>query len=123
MPNIEARKTVFVYANNPGESFSYPISVEFTPDEVIVRGIGAYDVGGVYTDMFLVRTNLVREGILGFACEPLHMGQFGQGTFSLQCPIQGSYNFQIIDPAGALVDYEGNLVIQLEFVKYKQYKK
>lgn len=118
MPVVEARKNVFVTCNESVNTFDFPINLEFTPDEVIVRSIV---VQASASEFSIIKTNLVSEGTLCISSDNSYPS-IG-GTFTLNKPINGYYTFKVTDATGALQVLAGPIVIQLEFVKYKQYKK
>ena len=100
--------------------FDYTINtVNFIPDEVIVKLVTYVSAVGGEADISGIYTNLVNDIISSFFDGTYAVPNI---TFTLMKPILGTYNFKFITGDLAptpLSTRSGDLFIHLEFVKYK----
>jgi hypothetical protein len=119
------RKTVIISQNLVTNApFTADFStVYFEPDELIVRGISLTQTAGATNHMLITSTLTDNYPMINFSrgdtvtsivpnfnsCE-LH--------FMLRRPVRGLHTFTITDPNGAIADFQGQIGLHLEFVKY-----
>ena len=117
MSNIAERQNVLIYRTlvNPNV-WDEQINIDFIPDDVIVRSIMYYS-NGADPGVSFIRTNLVKDNIIGSIDDP--SVQNPQQHFTVNKPIKGAYNFQIVNTNGTIGNRVGQLHIALEFVRYK----
>ncbi len=120
---IENNKIINIYKtlNGINGNFNYLINtVPFIPDSVIVKCV-VYNYGaGAENTTSLIYSNIVDDYITSFF-NGIFLCQ--QTEFILQKHINGQYNFKIFNFDGTIkTDRQGDLFIQLEFVKYKNVK-
>ena len=118
---VEVRKNFIVYANLNGiNSFDFDIKISFDPDAVIVKTVNyATDADVNENGVSFVTSDLVDNDCLCSFKEPC---SYYVGTiFTLKKPVNSSYNFALknISSDDSRV---GDLVLNLEFVKYKDVK-
>ena len=120
MPEVEVRKVVLI--NNAGINvpvFTQNINIDFIPDEMIVREVG-YAFAGATNLIEYVWSNIVDDNIIALIGDS-KTAHCPNTTFTVKKEIKGSYLFQIRDFANEIPGASpGNLLIVLEFVKYKQ---
>ena len=120
MPEVEVRKVVLI--NNRGvniKAFTQNINIDFIPDEMIVREVG-YALSGNQSNIFYVWSDIVDDNIIALIGDS-KTAHSPNTTFTVKKGIKGSYLFQIRDWDDEIPQVApGNLMIVLEFVKYKQ---
>jgi hypothetical protein len=120
MPEVEVRKVVLI--NNGGINipvFTQNINVDFIPDEMIVREVG-YAFDGTQGLMQYVWSNIVDDNVIALIGDT-RTAHCPNTTFTVKKEIKGSYLFQIREYNNNIIAaLPGNLLIVLEFVKYKQ---
>ena len=129
---VEVRKNITIsrYINNEN-SFSANIKIDFIPDVVIVKHIIFIFLNPNDTNTYLtsIYTDLVSDYIGTFTGSSAGNSSLSSITYTLNKPINSLYTFKLLSPFSNVNDNEmiiatrhGDLVIHLEFVKYKEEK-
>jgi len=119
--SIEIRKNITIYGTIAGlGSFTRVINIDFIPHEVIVKGIQYATPLGAEPNMYLLYSDLISDTLSPFY---QNLSISTNPHFILNKQIWGNYNFQVNDING-IIDLvaAGEIVIQLEFVRYKEVK-
>lgn len=117
MPIVESRKNVIFSIYNASSGI-VEIDIPFTPDEVILRGILAFDSTLTYK-VWQLRSNLVPDNVIStFSNSVIPSGNTG-ASFLLKKPVRGFYQFELTDYQGVLTVFPQCVSVHLEFVKYK----
>ena len=118
MPEVELTKIISV-SSVADEVFRQTIDIDFIPDEMIVRSISYYNDGTEGTVGY-IWTDLVDGNILGTYLDSITIHCPGT-RFIIKKPIRGVYTFQMRNLQNEInLLIGGELLIILEFVKYKQ---
>jgi len=118
MPVIEAIKTIVIAgtANTTG-SIRRKINIDFIPDELIVNSVCYHNDGSEIGAGYLW-SDLVDDALCSLADFPVTYTP--QTRFIMKKSVRGDYIFRFLSTNGQLATtLQGNLVIMLEFVKYK----
>jgi len=116
---IERRKTVTFGSNlvNLRGTFKTQIFIDFIPDELRVVNISYANSEDNEPGVFLLYSDIVSEYLGIFQDNQINSTNV---YFLLQKPISGEYTFQTKNlQGGVILDLEGDIAIQLEFIKYK----
>eukprot|EP00732_Lithocolla_globosa_P008231 Lithocolla_globosa_v1_NODE_11475_length_505_cov_8.326667.p1 type:complete len:151 gc:universal NODE_11475_length_505_cov_8.326667:25-477(+) len=142
--NFRTKTLTANFVTADGNTIDTLINLEFIPDEIILKCISVYDADNVdilgepgeggagttpivdKTKMYHLRTNLISDnsGVLASfpLCKSYHESY--HIPFKNTQPINGTYNFTVIDAQGGGLPVGGNnfnmhISITLMFVKYK----
>lgn len=135
MPEIDIRQNIMVaidFSVLPTSTFSFPVNVEFVPDEMVVRQI-TFGGDNTRTGIFFVYTNMIGNYIGSFydssTCAPMITYQLGKPVGSnIKFDIHNNINYNgnnpvpmvnLVGPVPAVIN-SGILSIHLEFIKYKK---
>jgi len=119
MSDIETVKTIAIIgtADASGTIICY-INIDFIPDELIVKSVCYYN------DFTEARTSYIWSDLVdGALCSVADypVTYTPQTRFTMKKNIRGDYVFRFLDANGQIkTTLQGDLVIMLEFVKYKQ---
>jgi hypothetical protein len=118
MPRVETRQNVMIRRDlNDGGQWYERININFIPDEMIVRTV-AYHNDGSGGGMSYIWTNLVPENFIGCFSDG-GVNSSGQ-VFNVNRDVRGQFEFQVRGVDDSIeTDRVGDLIICLEFVKYK----
>ena len=97
-------------------SFERNITLDFIPDEMIVRQI-SYRVITTETDVYIINSDLVNGDLGTFFIFPNFL--FNETIFPIKKPIIGLYTFSIRKQPSSAITGVGNLSLHLEFIKYR----
>lgn len=118
MSIIESRKNVIFSIYNASSAI-VEIDIPFTPDEVVLRGISAYDSAANYA-VWQLRSSLVADNVIStFNNSVFPSGNVG-ATFVLKKPVRGSYRFDLTNYQGTLTTFAQCVSVHLDFIKYKE---
>lgn len=119
------RKTVLInlsFAASSSQNFSI-YTVQFIPDEMIIRGVSIYDNISA-SPAFILQSSLVNFDNL-FSMPTVGSDGFVISTFfplnakfTIKKPVTGNYLFNALNLDGTVGSLNGTYVIQAEFVKY-----
>lgn len=110
---------VFQNLNGVGGSFDLSINIDFIPDMMIVKTIQYDNKLADELGLTSIYTNIINNQIASF----IESTTSNPNTRFLiyNKPIRGTYNFKILDSTGLVnAGRQGDLFMQLEFVKYKK---
>jgi hypothetical protein len=128
MSNIHYIKNVTAFNNFKDVPGIFQVQLQampdFTPDDVIIRGI---NFNGVADDVrtYLLWTN-INNSIIASFCGGAISSNYPQTVMRLTSPLPNILEFKILTPStgvnnAELVDlFNGDLVIHLDFIKYKK---
>lgn len=116
MSKIALRKNVMIVNADlsTGNVFQRSLYIEFIPDEVVVRKIHYYE--GNSNGIHLLTSTLANDFVAVFneytgVCSDLP-------TYTIQKPIQGSYEFKLTNLDDTIAGIDGQIAIHLEFIQY-----
>ena len=117
---VEIRKHVEVALsfNNPGTtsiSFERNITLDFIPDEMIVRQI-CYRPIVTESDVYMISSDLTNGPLGVFFIFPNFVKN--ETVFIMRRPVIGMHQFTIKKQPETNIIGQGNLALHLEFVKY-----
>ena len=120
------KKTITISESLAGSSFSKNISVDFTPDEVIVKTCAYYfyqvadlDNGNTIDPLRVIHSDLINMEVIATIMDGVK--SHPNTCFTLNKSVNGTYKFQIREVEGELAsDLVGDFVLTLEFRKYLQ---
>lgn len=104
-------------------TFTSNIYVPFTPDEVRVKSVVLGNEANADNINIRVMTNLLRDDnelcIIGNTAESIVIN-YHDLAHMLEKPINGSYDFTLLNNAGATLSISTTFGLHLEFVKHRE---
>lgn len=123
MSNIETHKCILVKLVNPASTFTQYINLPFIPDVLEVKNFSGLSTASI-TVSFRCNDLPIEHFNNQLFCVALPANSFQNipfvNIFKITGPVNGNYTFNILNQADGLTNINGNLMVYLNFIKYKK---
>ena len=137
-PEIESYKiiTVYGYCGNNVNSFTFPIEIEFVPNEVVLKYFNLYDYDSEHAGgLYFINTDLIYNKPLVSYPGCTAMNELFNTPFILNTPVNRIYTFtinslyvanvaniNILSTPSNIATFSTEVSFVLMFIKYKNHE-